>query len=334
MTHISLSKFSTQKYPLKFHGFKCTSSLCRYIRYIWCLTICCTLHSAKCTLPPSSTDFHRDNFDLHSVAVSRACTLPCFAVLVKGNDLLMTPSRRQNICIHSVLEVKMPCWCVYYEKVMQSNFPRPSSDEVAEIVFYHLRSFSHNRRRVESLPCPPPLPPLPTSLSCRNSALLWASSAINSPIGAFILPSRPTMRAVSGTKETSFQRRGAFRSRLIKSHDLRLYRWGYPPFSKLVQFNWPANCPPDVRMYTRLQTVWSLPGHSRQANKGHSPLCHRRPRGPGRLADKVVQPTTQSAEGCTYTGSSAVLVDWDVLLPIVQLNISLPRLGLCPNGLL
>ena len=52
-------------------------------------------------------------------------------------------------------------------------------------------------------------------------------------------------------------------------------------------------------MYTRLQTVWSLPGHSRQANKGHSPLCHRRPNGPGRLADKVVQPTTQSAEGCT-----------------------------------
>ena len=52
-------------------------------------------------------------------------------------------------------------------------------------------------------------------------------------------------------------------------------------------------------MYTRLQTVWSLPGHSRQANKGHSPLCYRRPSGPGRLADKVVQPTTQSAEGCT-----------------------------------
>ena len=52
-------------------------------------------------------------------------------------------------------------------------------------------------------------------------------------------------------------------------------------------------------MYTRLQTVWSLPGPSRQANKGHSPRCHRRPNGPGRLADKVVQPTTQSAEGCT-----------------------------------
>ena len=52
-------------------------------------------------------------------------------------------------------------------------------------------------------------------------------------------------------------------------------------------------------MYTRLQTVWSLPGHSRQANKDHSPRCHRRPNGPGRLADKVVQPTTQSAEGCT-----------------------------------
>ena len=53
-------------------------------------------------------------------------------------------------------------------------------------------------------------------------------------------------------------------------------------------------------MYTRPQTVWSLPGHSRQANKGHSPRCHRRPNGPGRLTDKVVQPTTQSAEGCTY----------------------------------
>ena len=53
-------------------------------------------------------------------------------------------------------------------------------------------------------------------------------------------------------------------------------------------------------MYTRLQTVWSLPGHSRQANKDHIPRCHRRPNGPGRLADKVVQPTTQSAEGCTH----------------------------------
>ena len=49
-------------------------------------------------------------------------------------------------------------------------------------------------------------------------------------------------------------------------------------------------------MYTRLQTVWSLPRHSRQANKDHSPRCHRRPNGPGRLADKVVQPTTQSPE--------------------------------------
>ena len=55
-----------------------------------------------------------------------------------------------------------------------------------------------------------------------------------------------------------------------------------------------------LMLYTRLQTVWSLPGHSRQANKGHSPRCHRRPNGPGRLADKVVHPTTQSAEGCTY----------------------------------
>ena len=53
-------------------------------------------------------------------------------------------------------------------------------------------------------------------------------------------------------------------------------------------------------MYTRLQTVWSLPGHSRQANKDHIPRCHRRPNGPGQLADKVVQPTTQSAEGCTW----------------------------------
>ena len=56
----------------------------------------------------------------------------------------------------------------------------------------------------------------------------------------------------------------------------------------------------EVGKYTRLQTVWSLPGHSRQANKDHSPLCHRRPNGPGRLADKVAQPTIQSAEGCTY----------------------------------
>ena len=53
-------------------------------------------------------------------------------------------------------------------------------------------------------------------------------------------------------------------------------------------------------LYTRLQTVWSLPGHSRHANKGHGPRCHRRPNGPSRLADKVVQPTTQYAEGCTY----------------------------------
>ena len=52
-------------------------------------------------------------------------------------------------------------------------------------------------------------------------------------------------------------------------------------------------------MYTRLQTVWSLPDHSRQANKDHIPRCHRRPNGPGRLADKVVQPTKQSAEECT-----------------------------------
>ena len=57
--------------------------------------------------------------------------------------------------------------------------------------------------------------------------------------------------------------------------------------------------------YTRLQTVWSLPGHSRQANKGHSPRCHRRPNDPGRLADKVVQPTTQSAEGCTTVANAS-----------------------------
>ena len=48
--------------------------------------------------------------------------------------------------------------------------------------------------------------------------------------------------------------------------------------------------------------MWSLPGHSRHANKDHSPRCHRRPNGSD-LADKVVQPTTQSAEGCTYIQS-------------------------------
>ena len=63
--------------------------------------------------------------------------------------------------------------------------------------------------------------------------------------------------------------------------------------------------------YTRLQTVWSLPGPSRQSNKGHSPRCHRRPNGPGRLADKVVQPTTQSAEGCTlFSGIQAPVHHW------------------------
>ena len=50
--------------------------------------------------------------------------------------------------------------------------------------------------------------------------------------------------------------------------------------------------------------MWSLPGPSRQANKSHSPRCHRRPNGPGPLADKVVQPTTQSAEGCTLAASN------------------------------
>ena len=55
-----------------------------------------------------------------------------------------------------------------------------------------------------------------------------------------------------------------------------------------------------MSLYIRLQTVWSLPGHSRQANKDHSPRCHRRRNGPGRLADTVVQPTTQSAEGRVY----------------------------------
>ena len=63
-------------------------------------------------------------------------------------------------------------------------------------------------------------------------------------------------------------------------------------------------------MYTRLQTVWSLPGPSRQANKDHSPRCHRRPNGPGRLADKVVQPTTQSAEGCTYVVFYVLCLLW------------------------
>ena len=58
--------------------------------------------------------------------------------------------------------------------------------------------------------------------------------------------------------------------------------------------------------YTRLQTVWSLPDPSRQANKGHSPRWDRRPNGPGRFADKVVQPTTQSAEGCTYEFSHEI----------------------------
>ena len=53
--------------------------------------------------------------------------------------------------------------------------------------------------------------------------------------------------------------------------------------------------------------MWSLPGHSRQANKGHSPRCHRRLNGPGRLADKVVQHTTQSAEGCTHSAFSQTL---------------------------
>ena len=62
----------------------------------------------------------------------------------------------------------------------------------------------------------------------------------------------------------------------------------------------------NVRTYTRLQTVWSLHGHSRQANKGHSPRCHCRPNGHGRLADKVVQPTTQSAEGCTVSKKKSV----------------------------
>ena len=69
----------------------------------------------------------------------------------------------------------------------------------------------------------------------------------------------------------------------------------------------PVSLPLFCTMYTRLQTVWSLPGHSRHANKGHSPRCHRRPNGPGRLADKVVQPTTQYAEGCTYIHMSDCL---------------------------
>ena len=56
--------------------------------------------------------------------------------------------------------------------------------------------------------------------------------------------------------------------------------------------------------YTRLQTVWSLPGHSRQANKDHSPLCHRRPNGPGRIADKVVQPIPHSLQRGVHVHSS------------------------------
>ena len=37
-------------------------------------------------------------------------------------------------------------------------------------------------------------------------------------------------------------------------------------------------------LYTRLQTVWSLPGHSRQSNKGHSPRCH-----PSPLVDSLIR---------------------------------------------
>ena len=74
--------------------------------------------------------------------------------------------------------------------------------------------------------------------------------------------------------------------------------------------------------YTRLQTVWSLPGHSRQANKGHSPRCHRRPNGPGRLADKVVQPTTQSAEGCTLPFPALFFLDCFLLLSSMRTLIS------------
>ena len=59
----------------------------------------------------------------------------------------------------------------------------------------------------------------------------------------------------------------------------------------------PAQGPPNVHPSA---DWWSLPGHSRQASKDHSPRCHCRPNGPGRLADKVVQPTTQSAKGCAY----------------------------------
>ena len=83
-------------------------------------------------------------------------------------------------------------------------------------------------------------------------------------------------------------------------------------------------------MYTRLQTVWSLPGPSRQANKGHSPRCHRRPNGPGRLADKVVQPTTQSAEGCTIELDCGLSGVWLLCrsehLPMVRLISALQHL--------
>ena len=99
---------------------------------------------------------------------------------------------------------------------------------------------------------------------------------------------------------------------------------GYEKPSKYsCSLNEPFNPKWAVNMYTRLQTVWSLPGPSRQSNKGHSPRCHRRPNGPGRLADKVVQPTTQSAEGCTF-----VVVFLDVSL---QLRCASP---VCDAGIL
>ena len=70
-------------------------------------------------------------------------------------------------------------------------------------------------------------------------------------------------------------------------------------FSKSFQFFLTSYVRRSPDMYTRLQTVWSLLGHSRQADKDHKPRCHRRPNGPGRLADTVVKPTTQFAEGRT-----------------------------------
>ena len=96
------------------------------------------------------------------------------------------------------------------------------------------------------------------------------------------------------------------RSNFHKCHDFFSFMSPYLQWCQFIKLVWGGGaslqeCLPAqvLQTYTRLQTVWSLPDHSRQANKGHSPRCHRRLNGPGRLADKIVQPTTQSAEGCT-----------------------------------